>query len=246
MVVLQEDAAAVDLVEARDAVHQRGLARAVVPDQAEDLAFAQLQVDVVDRGDAAEALHQRHRLEQVGGRAFEADLALLHEHGALGEVQRHVDGLFDQHDCGATRMDLAHDLEQLADDGRSQAGRQLVDHQQTRLGHERSAEGEHLLLAARQVARHLALASLEDREQRLHLGLGLFDAVLVVADEPAGEAQVLVDRQGREHSLAAGHERDAAMRGHIGRHRRDVLPGEVHRTRRGLDQAADALEQRRL
>ena len=43
--------------EAGEAVEQRGLAGAVVADEADDLAAAHGQVDVVDRGDAAVALH---------------------------------------------------------------------------------------------------------------------------------------------------------------------------------------------
>ena len=52
----------------------------------------------------------------------------------------------------SSRM-LAHDLEELLDDHRREAERQLVDHQQPRLRQERHAEGEHLLLAAGQVRR---------------------------------------------------------------------------------------------
>ena len=100
--------------------------------------------------------------------SFEAHLALLHEHGAFGQVQRHVDGLFDQHDRRAACVDLLHDFEELGDDRRRETERQFVDHQQPRASHQRGTEGEHLLLAARQVAGQLALATLEDREQRLH------------------------------------------------------------------------------
>ena len=216
--------ARVDLEEPGDAVHQRGLAGAVVADEPEDLPALELEVDVVDGGDAAEALDDAgalehdlgvfgdhpllgHRrglvdvgavdflrgvrrvragdedraqdvgaLEQLGRLPFEAHRALLHEHRALGEVQRDVDRLLDDDDRRAAAVDLADHLEQLRDDRRRQAERQLVDHQQLRPRHQRAAEGEHLLLAAGQVAGHLARARLEDREERLDLGLGGFDA----------------------------------------------------------------------
>ena len=45
-----------------------------------------------------------------------------------------------------------HDLEQLLDDDRREPERQLVDDQHLGLVHERHRQGEHLLLAARQVA----------------------------------------------------------------------------------------------
>ena len=50
----EHDRAGVGLQEARDQVEQRGLTRAVGADDPEDLALAQVEGDVVDRGDAAE------------------------------------------------------------------------------------------------------------------------------------------------------------------------------------------------
>ena len=61
-------------------------------------------------------------------------------------------------------MDLADNLEQLGDDRGRQAERQLVDHQQLGPGHERTAQGEHLLLATGEVAGHLARPRTENRE----------------------------------------------------------------------------------
>jgi hypothetical protein len=46
---------------------------------------------------------------------------------------------------------------------------------------------QHLLLAAGEVPGHLPRPLLEDGEQLLDLGLGLGDALLVVADQPGGE-----------------------------------------------------------
>src|SRR3546814_14500828 len=68
---LEGDAARPRLVEAIDAVEHRRLAGAVRADDREDLALADLEADVVDRGDAAEAepdvLKRQHRL--AGGTA---------------------------------------------------------------------------------------------------------------------------------------------------------------------------------
>src|SRR5260370_7073422 len=50
---------------ARDHVEDRALARAVRPDQAEDLAFFDLERDVVDGGEAAEALDQPGDLQHA-------------------------------------------------------------------------------------------------------------------------------------------------------------------------------------
>ena len=88
---------------------------------------------------------QEHRaqdvvaLEQLGGRAGEAHLALLHEEGLGGDRQRHVDRLLDQDDRAAAAVDLADDLEQLPDDRRGEPERELVDDEQLGLGDERHA-----------------------------------------------------------------------------------------------------------
>ena len=110
-------------------------------------------------------------------------------------------------------LDAAHDAEQLLDDRRRQAERQLVDHEQLRLGDERHAERQHLLLAAGEVAGHLVEALPQARERLEHV-LGRLGQVLgVAAVEPAGGAQVLGDGERREHRLAAGHLDDAEPRG---------------------------------
>ena len=73
-------------------------------------------------------------------------------------------------DCSTTTIvspvvvDLVHDVDELADDRRRQAERQLVDEQQLRVGDERLADGEHLLLAAGEVAGELVDALGEPRE----------------------------------------------------------------------------------
>ena len=69
------------------------------------------------------------RCEQLGRRAVEADLALLHEVRRLGDGEGDVDRLLDEDDRRAPVADGAHDPEQLLDDDRRQAQRQLVDHQ---------------------------------------------------------------------------------------------------------------------
>src|SRR5947209_11486374 len=64
VVAAEDHPATVDGVEPRDAVHERRLAGTVVADEPNDLALAKLEVDVVDGGDATEALGHRAALEQ--------------------------------------------------------------------------------------------------------------------------------------------------------------------------------------
>ena len=110
-------------------------------------------------------------------------------------------------------------------------------------GHERAAERQHLLLATGQVAGHLARARPEDREQLLHFGARRLDPVWVLPDRPRRQPQVLGHRQRGEHALAAGHQRDAAMRRDVGRQLGDVLVLERDRPTTRPHEAADALEQ---
>ena len=86
----------------------------------------------------------------------EADLALLHEHGPLGQLSATFT------DCSTRTIVVPLRVDRRARSraagstivGR-QAERQLVDHQQLGLGEERLRQREHLLLAARQVAGQL-------------------------------------------------------------------------------------------
>src|SRR5688500_11876683 len=67
---------------------------------------------------AAEA-HGPHEIvafQQLLGRALEPDLALLHEHGAIGHRERHVHGLLDDHHRDALSLEALDDPEQLLHD----------------------------------------------------------------------------------------------------------------------------------
>ena len=90
-------------------------------------------------------------VQQIGRRAGEADRAALHEVGPLGQRRGDVDALLDQDDRDTVVCQATHERQQLADDHRRQAQRQLVDQQHPRLGDERHAEREHLLLAAAEI-----------------------------------------------------------------------------------------------
>ena len=52
-------------------------------------------------------------VEEVGGGAFEADLALLHEDGAERQVEGEVHRLLDEDDGDARLVDALHDVEEL-------------------------------------------------------------------------------------------------------------------------------------
>ena len=96
--------------------------------------------------------------EQLRREPVEADRALLHEERLVGGGERDVDRLLDE-DHGHTLVaELLDDGEQLLDDERRQAERQLVDHEDVGFGEERHRQREHLLLAARQLRGGIARA----------------------------------------------------------------------------------------
>src|SRR5437867_3749285 len=109
-------------------------------------------------------LDVRALLQRLAG-AVQHDAAVLDHVAAVAERQGARNVLLDQQDRRAARVDRAQVLEdQLHHDGRqAQAG--LVEQQQRRLRHQATADGAHLLLAARQRAGQLALALAEAREE---------------------------------------------------------------------------------
>ena len=202
------------------------------------------------RGPVGPGALQEHRaqqvgpLEQLGGGPLEADLALLHEVGPVGHREGHVHRLLDEDHRGPVVADLPHQRQEALDDHRGQAEGELVDHEQLGAGDERHAQGEHLLLAAGQVAGGLVASLAQDREELDGAGPGGLGALRVVlAPQPAGQAQVLVHGEGREDARPAGHLHDAPGGDLVRRGVGDVGPVEDDRAAVGLDHAADGLQQ---
>ena len=93
---------------------------------------------------------------------------------------------------------------------RGQPERQLVDQQHTRLGHERHAQREHLLLATAEVACRQRQPIAQHREHLQHFGDGCIARHRARAGRvQPGELQVLLHGQTTEHALPAGHLADA-------------------------------------
>ena len=100
--------------------------------------------------------------------------------------------------------DLLDDLEAPLDEDRCEAHRRLVHEHQLRARHERPAHRDHLLLAARERARELRAALVEEREERIH--------VLEVLGRPAAvqvraHLQILEHRHRAEEPPVLGHDR---------------------------------------
>ena len=108
------------------------------------------------------------RARQVGGGAAEADLALLHEQGPVGEAEGDVHRLLDDDHRDAGGLEPLDDLESAwtttgARPSDSSSMRSTSGLEEQGLG-----DGQHLLLAARQRARRLLELRAQRREQLEH------------------------------------------------------------------------------
>ena len=133
---------------------------------------------------------------------------------AVGEGDRVERALLDEQDRDAALADPAQRLEDAVDGERRQAERRLVEEQHVRLGHQRAADRELLLLAAREVARVAAAELLQDREEVVGDLERVAAAVPAPGREP--EAEVLLDREPGEDPPALRHERHAGVRDRLG------------------------------
>ena len=131
-------------------------------------------------------------------------LADVEDVGQVGDAEGHGRVLLHQQHRRALPVDLGDDLADLADDARREAERRLVEQQQLRAGHQRPADGQHLLLAAGQQAAALGAALLEDREQLEDPLLGLGLGGLVPAAHAAGPQVLLHASAGRRSAVPPG------------------------------------------
>ena len=126
-------------------------------------------------------------------------------------AQGHRRVLLHQHDGDAAGVDLADDLGDALDDLRRKPQRGLVEQQHLRRGHQRPADGQHLLLAARQQARTLGRPFAQDRKQLVDPRARLLARPLVRRSQPTG-AKVLLHREIAEDPAALGDLDQAAAR----------------------------------
>src|SRR5690348_15272216 len=159
---------------------------------------------------------------------------------AAGGLERPVSVLLDQQDGDPGAIDLADGLVDPVNQDRGDPERRLVEHQQLRPGHQRTADREHLLLAAGHRAGHLALTFLEPGEK-------VVDAIKVLGDFRAAspvsaQVKVLPHGHSREAVAPLGGERDAPDDDLVRRYAGDVLPGEHDRPGAGRGESGDGTQ----
>ena len=142
---------------------------------------------------------------QLGGAAGERHPALLEAIDAVGDRHRLDDVLLDDDQAGAVGLDRRQGGVDVANDDRREAETELVAEEQPRAGHQRAADGAHLLLAAGKRGRRQMPPFGEDREELVDAGQRPRSATPVGADQ-----QVFLDRKRREQSSSFRDERDPA------------------------------------
>ena len=160
--------------------------------------------------------------------AVEHHAAVLHDVGVLGDAERHRGVLLgQQHGEPLFPVQPAHDLEDLGHQHGREAHRRLVEEHEPGMRHERPADGEHLLLAARDIARVAAPALAQAREVLVHQLEVAPQRRRPFALRVGAREEVLLHRQVLE-DVAPLHDLDDAARDHL----IGVLP--VDRRRRGI------------
>src|SRR5712691_13508 len=162
----------------------------------------------------------------------------------VGDRDQPLDVLVDHQDRLAGRLqrgEASPDL--LAHQRRESLGR-LVENEEVRIGHERPADGEHLLLAAREPAAEVVHAPGEAGEECQHLGksprVARCAAVFRERDQVLAHAQVGKD-------LASfGDQRDAAARDAVGAPPLDALAAEADDSASCRGEAHDRAYRRRF
>jgi hypothetical protein len=176
---------------------------------------------------------------QLGGGQRACDAAVDHHVDGVGDVDGHTEVLLDQQHrdvaLGGERLQHGHDL--LHDD-RGQPLGGLVHDQELRVEQQRAGDGQHLLLAPRQLGAAVGPALGQARE-------GLVDALDRPRAPAPGQPQVLVDGQRRPHPAALGHVPDTLGVDRVGRQPQDLRAGELHAPRRA-DQPRHRIAEGRL
>src|SRR5712675_2222804 len=166
------------------------------------------------------------------------DSPVFHDEIAIGDGRCEAEILLDQENGEALLLESPNGAADLLDDDRREAFGRLVEQEQPRAGAQDAADGEHLLLAPRQ------LAALARAQALLEVGKQREDAI-----EPETarlhhrrEQQVLLDAQRGENPALLRTERDAGM-GDLVRGAADELASlEAHRSGAMSNDPHDRLE----
>ena len=153
----------------------------------------------------------------------------------IGQPRERLDVLVDEQDRQPARLEPLETAPDLHADERRQPLGGLVEDEQRGIGHQRAADGQHLLLAAGERARHAARACRQRWEQLEDALDGpRLDGAAAVGGR--GE-QVLADGEVREDLPAFGHQAQARLRDAVRRQAVQRPALELHAPGAGRQQA---------
>ncbi len=170
------------------------------------------------------------------------DPAVLHDKKTVGQGRGEAEILLDQQNREPLPLELGDGAADLLDDDRREALGRFVEHQKSRAGPQDARNGQHLLLAAGQLAAaaRQPLAQVgKEREDALH-------AHRARLGDRRRQKQILLDRERGEYGPLLGTERDAMPGDAVDREADELLAVEHDRTHSLADDAHDRLQRRRL
>ena len=189
----------------------------------------------VGRAHAKQFLLQLAVARQGGCRHVMGYAAVDHDTNSVGNVQRHAQVLLDQKNrylsAGCQRAQSRLDL--LHDDRRQPFGG-FVHHQQSWLQQQCASDGQHLLLAARQLCATIAFALCQAREQ----GVDALNFTPVGGDQKQG----FIYRKRWPDPTTLRHVGNTAPGDLVGRHAQDFFSCQSHAACGG-NQARDGVAQ---
>src|SRR4051812_47338531 len=172
---------------------------------------------------AEEAALQLRVGGELGRRRLGEDAPGDHHQLALGHRGRHGQVLLDHEDRQAVAREPLERLDQHLDDRRREPLGRLVHDQEPRVGEQRAADREHLLLAAGELHPAVPAPLGQTWEQLVH---GIRRPALIAAPRRR-HPQVLVDGQRREQPPPLRHVADASAGHLVGRAPDQLLPVEL-------------------
>ena len=156
----------------------------------------------------------------------------------VGEVERQLDILLDQHDRLPFGLELRDGASDLGHQLRREPLGRLVHQQHAGVAHERAPDREHLLLAAGERAGDLGVALGEPGKDLEHAVDRPARAVVLLL-RLRRHHQVLAHRERAEHAPALRDQADALARDHVGRETGDGFAVQADRAAPRLEKAHD-------
>ena len=204
-------------------------------------------------------VHDRAR-GKLRERALDQPTAFGEHDHVVAEPRDHVHLVLDQQNSDAVGDQRAQVLADLAGKRRVDAGHRLVEQQQSRLGHQRAADLEELLLPAGQLRRLIVEHARQVEPLRNRASTNLKLRLAVAHRGPAHERprellarlvapvqqQMLEHGEPRKAACDLERPHQAAPRDAVGPFAGDIAPGKYDAAGIRWDETADAVEQRGL